>query len=377
MTQEIWTDVDHRMMAKALQLAEHGQFTTPPNPNVGCVIVNTDGDIIGQGWHQQAGGPHAEIHALRQAGAKARGGTAYVTLEPCCHTGKTGPCTQALVAAGITRVVAAMADPNPLVAGNGLQQLTEKGIQTSCGLLAGQAARVNRGFIKRMQDSRPWVTVKLASSLDGKTALLNGKSQWITGAEARRDVQRHRAQSCAILTGSGTLLADDPSMNVRYAELHLSEIAQRVQRQPLRVLLDSNNQLPVSLKTYRLSGSVLLVNRKPCPHTPKHVQQWQAPITAEGKICLSNLLSYLATQHHINSLWVEAGAGLAGALLKNKLVDELIFYQAPKLMGDKARDLVELDELTDMAASPALTYTDIRMLGQDIKITAQPTTTQD
>jgi diaminohydroxyphosphoribosylaminopyrimidine deaminase/5-amino-6-(5-phosphoribosylamino)uracil reductase len=262
-----FSKTDHQMMALAIQLAKRGQYTTPPNPNVGCVITNQQDQIIGEGWHKKAGTPHAEVHALEQAGSHAKGATAYVTLEPCSHYGRTPPCADSLIAAGVTRVVAAMVDPNPVVSGNGLAKLKKAGIKTEQGLLQSQAEQLNRGFIKRMRAGKPWITVKLAASLDGKTALGNGLSQWITGPQARQDVQRHRARSCAILSGSGTVSADNPMLNVRYSELNLPNdvLAQKDLRQPLRILLDGRNQLPPSLKCLQplennSAGNILLVN---------------------------------------------------------------------------------------------------------------------
>lgn len=363
---------DARMMALAIQLAKRGQYTTSPNPNVGCVLVNPKGEIIGQGWHQKAGTPHAEVHALKQAGSKAKGATAYVTLEPCSHFGRTPPCALALIEAGVTKVVAAMVDPNPLVAGSGLAKLQEAGILTAHGLMQTQAEELNRGFIKRMQSGRPWVTVKLAASLDGKTALANGQSKWITGPLARQDVQRHRARSCAILSGSGTVLADNPSLNVRYAELGLpqSVLAEDNLRQPLKVILDGRNQLKADLVCLQTLSPTILVNSRPnaAPFLTS-VSQWQAPYEG-NQLNLAAVFDYLGSQQ-INSVWVEAGAKLAGALLQSKLIDELILYQAPKLMGNSGQDLFAIEPLTNMQQVYSLTWTDIRQIGPDLKLTAK------
>jgi diaminohydroxyphosphoribosylaminopyrimidine deaminase / 5-amino-6-(5-phosphoribosylamino)uracil reductase len=362
---------DSRMMALAIQLAKRGQYTTAPNPNVGCVLVSPKGEIISQGWHQKAGTPHAEAHALHQAGVEAKGATAYVTLEPCSHFGRTPPCANALIEARVARVVAAMVDPNPLVAGSGLAKLQQAGIETAHGLMQTQAEELNRGFIKRMRTGRPWVTVKLAASLDGKTALANGQSKWITGPMARQDVQRHRARSCAILSGSGTVLADNPSLNVRYAELGLdtSVLAEESLRQPLKVILDGRNQLTPDLTCLQAQSPTLLINSRqnPLPFFA-NVSQWQAP-SAGNQLKLGAVFDYLGSQQ-INSVWVEAGATLAGALLQSKLIDELILYQAPKLMGNSGQDLFAIAPLTNMQQAYSLTWTDIRQVGCDLKLTA-------
>jgi diaminohydroxyphosphoribosylaminopyrimidine deaminase/5-amino-6-(5-phosphoribosylamino)uracil reductase len=359
------------MMAIAIRLAKKGQFTTTPNPNVGCVLCDADGNIVGQGWHKKSGTPHAEVHALREAGKRAKGATAYVTLEPCSHTGRTPPCADALIKAGVSRVVAAMEDPNPLVSGSGLAKLAAAGINVSHGLMQQQAEQLNRGFIKRMRTGVPWVTVKLASSLDGKTALANGQSQWITGPLARRDVQLHRAKSCAILSGSGTVLADNPSLNVRYDELTLGDTVylQSDLRQPTRVILDGRNQLHGEIKLCSLPGDILLINSRPSEQTfPPHVKQWQAPYS-QNQLDLNKVFEHLGALQ-FNTIWVEAGAKLAGALLKNKLIDELILYQAPKLLGDKGQNMFAMDELTNMQQAYNLLWQDVRQVGNDLKITA-------
>jgi diaminohydroxyphosphoribosylaminopyrimidine deaminase/5-amino-6-(5-phosphoribosylamino)uracil reductase len=359
------------MMALAIRLAEKGQFTTSPNPNVGCVISDANGNIVGQGWHQKTGTPHAEVHALHEAGTLALGATAYVTLEPCSHVGLTPPCADALVKAGVSRVVAAMVDPNPLVAGSGLDKLAAAGIDVAHGLLQQQAERLNRGFIKRMRTGFPWVTVKLASSLDGKTALANGASQWITGALARQDVQRHRARSCAILSGSGTVIADNPSLNVRYDDLGETgtEYLESDLRQPTRVILDGRNQLHADLKLCSLPGDILLINsRENDQPFPPQVTQWQAPYN-QSQLDLNKVFQQLGSLQ-FNAIWVEAGAKLAGALLQNKLIDELILYQAPKLLGDKGQNMFAVEELNDMQQAYNLHWQDVRQIGCDLKITA-------
>ena len=364
-----FSPLDAQLMAKALRLAALGQYTTSPNPNVGCVLADVHGHIVGQGWHQWAGTAHAEVHALTQAGDRARGATAYVTLEPCSHTGRTAPCADALIQAGVSKVIAAMVDPNPLVAGKGLAKLAAAGIEVAHGLMAQQAGSLNRGFIQRMTTGMPWVTVKLASSLDGKTALGNGQSQWITAAQARQDVQRHRAKSCAILSGSGTVLADDPSLNVRYQETGLREdvLGEQDLRQPLRVILDGRNQLHAYLLLFTLPGDILIINSRPNAQLPAGVKQWQAPYH-NNQLDLSQVFKHLGTLQ-LNHIWVEAGAKLAGALLQNRLIDELILYQAPKLLGDKGQDMFAIDELTSMRQAYKLDWQDIRQLGGDIKLT--------
>ena len=371
-----FSKTDHQMMARAIQLAKRGEYTTAPNPNVGCVISDNQGVILGEGWHIKAGTPHAEVHALKQVGNLAKGATAYVTLEPCSHYGRTPPCADSLIAAGVTRVVAAMVDPNPLVSGNGLRKLQQAGIKTEHGLLQAGAEQLNRGFVKRMRTGKPWITVKLAASLDGKTALGNGLSQWITGPLARQDVQRHRARSCAILSGSGTVIADNPMLNVRYSELNLADamLAQKDLRQPLRVLLDGRNQLPPSLRCLQpiennLAGNVLLVNGRPSEHQfEKHVSQWQAPFNG-NKLDLEKVITKLG-EMQLNHVWVEAGAKLAGALLQNNLIDELILYQAPKLIGGAGQNLFDTMPIEVMEKVIDLSWTDIRQVGDDLKMTA-------
>lgn len=371
MSQLVFSALDHQYMAIALKLAEKGIFSTTPNPNVGCVIVSEDGRIVGRGWHHKAGTPHAEIHALTMAADEAKNATAYVTLEPCSHTGRTGPCVDALITAGVKRVIAAMVDPNPNVSGSGLARLDAAGIEVAHGLLETQARKLNRGFIKRMTHSRPWVTLKLAASLDGKTALANGISQWITDTAARQDVQRHRAMSCAILSGSGTVLADNPSLNVRYHELGdlQSTIPQHQLRQPTRVVLDGKNQLQGELKMFALAGRTIVINRILNMSLPPHVQQIQ--VAAIGnKLDLQAVMSTLA-ELEFNQVWVEAGGILAGALVEQNLVDELILYQAPKLLGDKGQNLFVMSELTQMSDAKMLKWSSIKQVGEALKLTAE------
>ncbi len=354
---------DHGHMARALSLADHGLFTTTPNPRVGCVIVR-DGMVVGAGWHEKAGGPHAEVHALRAAGARAKGATAYVTLEPCSHHGRTPPCANALIDAGVARVVAAMRDPNPQVSGRGLELLTLAGIKVQTGLLESEARELNIGFISRMTRGRPWVRLKTAASLDGKTALLNGESKWITGPAARADVQRWRARACVILTGSGTVLADNPMLNVR-------DIA--TPRQPLKVIVDSSLATPP--KAQILHGGAFIACAAADPDRRAVLEAAGAQILelpdANGRVDLTALMLEFGRQG-INEVHVEAGATLNGALLAAGLVDEWISYLAPVALGHAARGLFNLPELTDMAGRTAFALRDTRMLGADIRLTLRP-----
>jgi len=361
---------DLEFMQLALRLAERGQYTTDPNPRVGCVIVK-DKRIVGQGWHQRAGEGHAEVNALAQAGDKARGATAYVTLEPCSHMGKTPPCADALIQAGVARVVAAMTDPNPLVAGKGLAKLADSGISVESGLLAAQARQLNIGFVQRMEHSRPYVRLKMGMSLDARTAMASGESQWITGAAARRDVQFMRAQSSAVLTGSGTVLADDPSMNVRLSAAEL-KIDGEV-RQPLRVVLDSRLQTPASAKILQGTGDCNLLSMAQYANAKDGIENSIIKIIDEkkGHVDLSAAMAFLA-QQEINLVHVEAGAHLSGALLQAKLVDEIVLYVAPVIMGNDARGLFTLPGLSKMKDRLQLSILDVRSIGKDIKITAQP-----
>ena len=365
---------DRRWMQRALELAARGIYTTHPNPNVGCVLVDAQGEVVGEGWHHKAGEPHAEVHALRQAGLKARGATAYVTLEPCSHFGRTPPCAMALVEAGVQRVVAAMQDPNPLVAGRGLQMLQQAGIAVSCGLMQAEAEALNPGFIKRMRCGLPYVRLKLAASLDGRTALANGQSQWITGPAARQDVQCWRARSSAILSGADTVLSDDPSLNVRWQELPdeiQADYPLPALRQPLRVLVDGRGRIPASAKLFSLPGAVLLARQQAVPGWPQALEEWIGPSAERGKLDLHALLQELG-RRGINDIWVEAGRQLAGALLQAGLVDELMLYLAPKVLGDTALGLLNLPELTSLAHAPQLVWHDVRQIGDDLRLTLRP-----
>jgi diaminohydroxyphosphoribosylaminopyrimidine deaminase / 5-amino-6-(5-phosphoribosylamino)uracil reductase len=356
--------VDHGMMARALQLAALGLWTTSPNPRVGCVLVQA-GEIVGEGWHEKAGEPHAEVHALRAAGHKAHGATAYVTLEPCSHTGRTPPCAEALIAAGVSRVVAAMTDPNPLVAGKGLAMLRAAGIETASGLLENEARELNIGFVSRMTRGRPWLRLKAAASLDGKTALNNGVSQWITGPEARRDGQRWRARACAILTGIGTVRDDDPQLNVRDFE---------TPRQPLRVVVDSRLETPLTARILQ-GGPVLIAGAIENAEKSALLRSTGAEVlilpNAAGKVELKNLLEALA-RRGINEVHAEAGFKLNGSLMREGLVDELLLYLAPCLIGHEASGLFNLPELATLDGKRHLQIRDLRQVGEDIRLIARP-----
>lgn len=358
---------DELYMARALKLAARGRFTTHPNPNVGCVIVK-DGEIVGEGFHYRAGEPHAEVHALRMAGEKAQGATAYVTLEPCSHHGRTPPCCEALIAAGVSRVVAAMQDPNPQVAGRGLYRLQQEGVDVSHGLMMNEAEALNKGFLKRMRTGFPWIQLKMGASLDGRTAVASGESQWITSPQARRDVQRLRAQSHAILTSSATVLADDPALTVRWDELNADTQAlypQENLRQPLRIVIDSQNRVTPQHRIVEQAGETLFARtREDERQWPENVRTLLVP-EHNGRLDLVVLMMLLGKQQ-INSIWVEAGSTLAGALLEAGLVDELIVYIAPKLLGSDARGLCVLPGLEKLEQAPHFKFNEIRHVGPDI-----------
>jgi len=364
-------------MARALQLAAKGMYTTDPNPRVGCVLVGGDDEVIGEGWHAYAGGPHAEINALRQAGERARGATAYVTLEPCSHHGRTPPCSHALVDAGVARVVAAMVDPNPQVSGKGLDQLRAAGIDVECGVMEVQAEELNRGFVTRMRRGRPYVRCKIGVSLDGRTAMANGASRWVTSEASRRDVQVLRASSSAILTGIGTVLMDDPALTVRDAEIVAAEqSATGGVRQPLRVVVDSRLRMPGNARVLSPSGTTLIATAAgEAAHRATlgdEVVLEVLPCTG-GRVDLEALLERLAARK-VNDVLVEAGAQLNGALLNAGLIDELIIYIAPKLMGDGARGMFNLPGLEGMDQCIPLQFMDVRRVGEDLRVTARPGT---
>jgi len=362
---EMFTPDDHALMSQALQLAEKGLYTTTPNPRVGCVITQNN-RIVGSGWHEKAGQPHAEINALAMAGEMARGATAYVTLEPCSHHGRTPPCAEALIRAGITRVVIAMEDPNPLVMGSGIETLKQAGISVQTGLMQSQSEALNPGFIKRMQLKKPWVRVKTAVSLDGKTALRNGKSQWITGEAARRDGHRWRARSCAVLTGIGTILADNSQLTVR----HVS-----TSRQPKKVIID--HRLVIPLDADVLKGETVYLFTAASADTEKidrlekmGVAVFPVEQIDQGRINLEGVMAILA-QLECNEILVEAGSALGGALIQAGLVDELIIYMAPSLLGDAARSMFQLPDLNNLDDKCSLRIEDARQMGQDFRFIAR------
>ena len=351
-------------MARALALAEQGRYSTHPNPRVGCVIVR-DGRVVGEGAHRRAGEPHAEVFALRAAGEAARGAEVFVTLEPCNHHGRTPPCVDALIAAGVSSVCAAMTDPNPLVAGQGLARLQAAGIETQSGLMQAEAERLNRGFLSRMRRQRPFVSLKLAASLDGRTAMASGESQWITGAQARADVHRLRAEAGAVLTSSATVLADDPSLTVR-------NFVSEGLRQPDRIVLDSRASVPVSAKLWAEGARRFWLTSVQPPARPQGVEHLQVEADQTGSISLPQALTALAMQQQINHVLVECGPRLAGAFLQARCVDELLLYLAPSLLGHEARALATLPGLSHLRERIQLQYTDVQTLGDDLRITAIP-----
>ena len=360
-------------MARALQLAALGQYSTAPNPAVGCVLLDAQGTVVGEGWHRRVGEPHAEVHALHNAGDRARGGTAYVTLEPCSHHGRTPPCAEALIAAGVSRVVAAMQDPNPRVAGQGLRTLQQAGIATVTGPLAREAAALNRGFVSRMTRGRPWVSVKLGMSADGRTALADGSSQWITSEVARADVQRLRARASAVLTGIGTVLADDPSLTVRDASLSLHG------REPLRVVFDAKGRLPAAARlatdgrpTLVFTGARQGAQEQDEAKKPSSLRTETLATDAHGRIDIPAALQRLAALE-CNEVLVEAGPALAGSFAASGLVDEIVLYVAPTLLGDAARPAFALPQpLRALSERVRFTYHDVRQLGPDLRLTLRP-----
>ncbi|XQU07740.1 bifunctional diaminohydroxyphosphoribosylaminopyrimidine deaminase/5-amino-6-(5-phosphoribosylamino)uracil reductase RibD [Halomonas sp. LY9] len=376
-----FSTADHRFMARAIQLAKRGLYTTDPNPRVGCVIVRFDsseqGCVVGEGYHERAGEPHAEIHALKAAGSAAQSATAYVTLEPCSHTGRTGPCAVALAQAGVARVVVAMKDPNPQVSGGGIEHLKTAGIKVQVGLLEADARVLNPGFISRMERQRPFVRLKMAMSLDGRTAMGSGESQWITGPQARTQVQRLRARSSAILSGVESVIMDDSRLTLRAEQLALANADDIAQRQPLRVILDSRLRLPLAAACLREPGRTLIIT------TDQHSEEKRRKLAAAGaeikvlpaeagRIALADMLRWLADNEQVNELLVETGATLAGALLEANLVDELQLFIAPTLLGGEARPLFALPGIIQMADQKRLTIKESRTVGQDWWIIATP-----
>jgi len=354
---------DFEFMARALRLAERGLYTTTPNPRVGCVLVR-DGRIVGEGWHERAGGDHAEAAALKVAGAAAAGATVYVSLEPCAHHGRTPPCTDALIAARVGRVVAAMQDPNPQVSGSGIAKLRAAGIVAEAGVLENEARELNIGFVSRMMRVRPWMRVKIAASLDGKTALRNGVSQWVTGPDARRDGHRWRARSCAVMTGIGTLKDDDPRLSVREVE---------TSRQPLRIVVDSRLRITPEAKLFD-GGAVLVATATHDAAKARELEAKGAAIVVlpnpEGKVDLLRLARHLAGLG-LNEVLVEAGMNLDSALLRAGVVDELLMYLAPHMLGDAGRGMLDLGDLTQMNQRLELDIRDTRLFGADLRVLAR------
>lgn len=347
-------------MARAMRLARLGLRTTHPNPRVGCVVV-ADGEVVGEGWHEKAGAPHAEIIALNQAGDRARGATVYLNLEPCCHQGRTPPCTNALIDAGVVRVVAAMEDPNPQVEGGGVQHLRAAGIDVDVGLMQSAAVTLNRGFVSRMRRGRPWVIVKVAASLDGRTAMAGGESRWVTGEASRADVHRLRARASAIMTGSRTARADDPALTAR---------CEGVTRQPVRVLVDGGLRAPASLRLFENDAPVVVATAEDPGNLsyPPHVDVVRLS-AGKRRVDLVGLMHHLG-EREINELLVEAGASLSGALLKNKLVDEIVLYMAPRCLGNNAIGMFDLPFVATLDQHIGLSITDVRKIGADLKVTA-------
>ena len=359
----MFSPADEHFMARALQLAARGLFTTTPNPRVGCVVVR-DGAIVGAGFHARAGEPHAEINALRAAGERAAGATVHLTLEPCSHHGRTPPCVDALIAAQVRRVVAAMQDPNPKVAGDGFARLRAAGVEVHTGLLEDEARELNIGFVARMTRGRPWVRLKVAASLDGKTALGNGKSQWITGEEARADGHRWRARACAVLTGIGTVKGDDSQLTVRAVE---------TSRQPLKVLVDSRLEAPLDARLFAggrtLVAAAIDDREKAVRLRDRGVEVVVLP-NATGKVELTDLIRELA-RRELNEIHVEAGFKLNGSLVAAGVVDELLVYLAPSLIGESGQGMFNLPALDDLARRRRLVWRDVQRIGEDLRVVAR------
>ena len=370
---ERWSRFERLAMQRALELAAQGAATTQPNPRVGCVIARDD-TIIGEGWHQRSGEPHAEVFALRAAGEAARGATAFVTLEPCNHHGRTPPCTEALIAAGISKVIFACGDPNPRVDGSGAARLRAAGITVETGLLSDQGEELNLGFFKRMRTGRPWVRLKLAASLDGRTALASGESRWITSPQARDDVHRFRAESAAILSTSATVLADDPELTARPASTVASAAnADSKIRHPLRVILDCHLRIPNAARVFATQGEIVrLTSASALASSANAPGRIEAIASAtDGRLNLDAALAWMGGAG-LNEVWTEAGPTLAGALLSGHLVDELVLYVAPRLLGSDARPLANLVGPQRLADSPEWRIHDLRQTGPDIRIMLRP-----
>jgi len=373
-TKTVWAQQDTAYMAEAIQLAWKGLYTTEPNPRVGCILVK-NGKVVGRGWHQKAGEGHAEVNAIKNAGSQAKGSTAYVTLEPCSHFGKTPPCANALIQAGVIRVVSAMKDPNPEVSGSGFGLLQKAGVQVESGLLESQAQALNLGFIKRMNTERPFVRIKMAMSVDGRTAMASGESQWITGPAAREDVQRLRARSSAVISGIGTIICDDAALTVRASELGLDHADEIAKRQPLRVVLDSDAQISGRAKLFASQGPILLVVSSDARVSEvisqySNVSVFRLPADTKGRVENNSIELVLAelARRGCNEVLVEAGASLAGSFIRENCWDELVLYIAPKLMGSSARPLANFP-MEFMSEAKSLQLKDMRVVGDDIRLT--------
>lgn len=341
-----------------------GRYTTTPNPRVGCVVAHGS-EIVGEGWHRKKGEPHAEPHALHAAGERARDATVYVSLEPHCFQGRTPPCTDALIRAGVKRVVCAMLDPHPRVAGHGVRQLQTAGVQVDVGLLEREATELNRGYIKRLTQGLPFLSVKIAASVDGRTALSNGVSQWITSAEARADVQHLRAAACAVMTGIGTILKDDPRLTVRDPGIDM------LGRQPLRVILDSKGRLPANAKVFDQPGTTLVMHGRNAPALNQRGEFVEMPLTATGSLDLNAVLELLAARE-CNEVLVEAGATLAGQVIAHGVADEVIVYLAPMLLGHDGLSMARLGPWLHLADAPQFEFVDVRPVGRDVRLTLRP-----
>ncbi len=364
MTESSPQDVAH--MSRALELAERGRFTARPNPIVGCVVVR-DGSVVGEGWHVRAGEPHAEVNALADAGG-ARGATVYVTLEPCTHHGRTPPCADALIEARVAEVVIGALDPSDVVDGAGIAALQAAGIKVRSGLLVERAESQNRGFLSRIRRQQPWVTLKVAASIDGATAMKNGESQWITSQDSRLDVQRLRAASGAIITGIGTVVADDPSLNVRDESIPADV------PQPIRAVIDSSLRMPAAARMLSLEGETVVycvddAGREELEAAGASVMIVER--SADGRVVLTDVLRDLAVNRHVNDVLVEAGPGLAGSMIEAELVDELVIYQAPHIMGSETMPMFGTPSMTALAERVELDFDDVRRIGPDMKITAR------
>lgn len=392
-----------QLMTRALELAAHGRARTHPNPRVGCVIVK-NGEIVGEGWHEKAGGPHAEVRALEAAGAKAKGADVYVTLEPCCHQGRTPPCTKTLINAGVKRVIAAMEDPNPKVAGQGFAALRGAGIEVDVGVMEDAAQDLNRGFVSRMARGRPWLTLKLAMSLDGRTALASGESKWITGEAARADVHRLRAEAGAVMTSVSTLVADDPELSVRYwPDRHeairgvtaspnrtpatpslASPVAGNravqgtipIPRQPDRIVLDTQLRAPADAQAFKPGARRIVLTVRPRSDRMEALKRAGVEVvlvgpSIDGHVGLASALSELG-RLEINEVFLECGPKLAGSVLRSGLMDEVLLYVAPSLFGHEGRALAELPDVKTLDQRLNLHYRDVRQIGADLRITLRP-----